>query len=85
MQITEIQIFKYEDELCSANIIIDDLFMIQLGNDGKFSIPLPNDSFWIDEDIQEQACAEFNVDEIVETLNIPAGSELEAMPMAHVI
>jgi len=75
MKVTQIQIFEYEDDDFSANIVIDDKFMIQLGTDGEFSIPAANLASWGSDQDQDFARDNLNEDEIAESLEIPSSKE----------
>lgn len=72
-EITDIQVFKYQDPMWdieySANVAINDQFMIQLGTDGKWSIPHPDEACWKDEDAQGNAYESLDVDNLVELLS----------------
>ena len=80
MKVTQIQIFEFrDDEIAidefSANIIIDDKFMIQLGTDGEFSIPAANLAAWGDDEAQDYARDHLNEDEVAESLGIPTDKD----------
>ena len=75
VKVTQIQIFEYEGDDFSANIVIDDKFMIQLGTDGEFSIPAANLAAWGCDEAQDYARDHFNEDEIAESLEIPSSKE----------
>jgi len=71
IKITEIQIYKNTDANTdfSANIVINDDFIIQRGSNGKLTIPDSNLNYWEKESVQDYA-ANLNVDEILESLGL---------------
>ncbi len=92
MEITDIQIWQPKapngerHSEFSANIAIDDTWMIQLGTTGEFSIPGGHLAAWKDEDAQDQACDTYDPDEIAQELRIPTTVEgLRALGGAHMI
>jgi len=76
-EITEVQVFKgWDDQLnptaektYSANVAVDDKFMIQLGADGEWDIPHSDEACWNDENEQDQAHESLNAADLVEALN----------------
>ncbi len=86
MQITDIQIFAQprhgdeEEQRFSANVAVDNKWLIQLGDTGEFSIPESNLAAWQDEEDQDYACENYDPDEIAKELKIPTDLEsLRAM------
>ncbi len=81
MKITEIQIFDYshihdcDHGEFSANIIIDNKWVLQIGTDGRFSIPSPEEACCEWEEDQEGAQKNYSADEIAEKLEIPTTLE----------
>ena len=71
MKITQIQVFNHDGQDFSANIAIDDKFMIQLGTDGEFSIPSSNEAVWSSDGEQDFAKENYDAGEIVSLLEIP--------------
>lgn len=81
--VTDIQIFDYKNysqtnddgdfKTCfefSANIVINNLFIVQLGSDGHFDIPTSDECFWGSEDIQDHAVKNYILDDIIEQTGI---------------
>jgi len=68
LKVTEIQIFG-KDEF-SANIAINDKFMIQRGTDGEYSIPHPDTACWGNEDAQRFAHEEYNAADMAKELKL---------------
>lgn len=74
MRITDVQVFERGDAF-SANIGIDDQFMLHLSEDGVFSIPESNEAIWQDELSQDTAHALIYVEKLVDLLRIPSDKE----------
>ena len=82
-EITDIQLFDYcdyeqinDEGDCekkysfSANIAINNTFMIQLGTDGEFSIPTSEEARWNDARMQDLMFEEQDADDIAGSLNV---------------
>jgi len=74
-KVTDIQIFKSNADCdgkvrFSANIAINDKFMIQRGTDGEYSIPSSNLANWNSQEEQDYAAGSYNADELAETLKL---------------
>lgn len=74
MEITDSQIWDMGDTF-SANFAIDDRWLIQLGDDGRFAIPRGEEAFWSTEEAQDAACEEFDAAEVADLLEIPDSKE----------
>lgn len=74
MEITNTQIHAaiIDEKLSfSMNYAIDDSFMIQLGEDGKFSIPTGNEASWNDAAKQDAAFEQYDANELAKELGLP--------------
>ncbi|EOW3941378.1 TPA: hypothetical protein ACF39K_003949 [Vibrio parahaemolyticus] len=71
LEVTDVQVFAG----ASANVAINDSFMIQLGSYGKWSIPSSYEASWDDDSEQDSACETYNADEIAERLDLVADIE----------
>jgi len=73
MKITDIQLFKCSeswDEIQkhSANVAIDDKFMIQLGSDDVWSIPHSDIAAWDDDSDQDNASQKYDAQGLADSL-----------------
>jgi hypothetical protein len=50
----------------SVDFIVDDRFMLQLGEDGQFSIPAALNAYWRDEDAQDDAADTLDAEDVAE-------------------
>jgi hypothetical protein len=83
-KITDLQIFNMADDESaednfSANIAVNDAFMIQLGTDGEYSIPSSNLAAWLENDVQDQAAEDYEIDDLVEALGLPASPTISEL------
>lgn len=69
LKVTEIQIFNYGDKF-SANIAINNEFMIQRGTDGEYTIPDSNEATWGSDEKQDEAAEKYNADKLAINLRI---------------
>lgn len=74
-EVSDVQVWKYDNGDFSANFAIDNKFMIQLGTDGEFSLPSSNEAAWDNDDDQDFAYSSFKVEDIVEKFSLPTSLE----------
>ena len=77
-KVTNIEIFEYSFEgveSFSANIVIDDKFLLQLGTDSDFDIPCAKLAVWNSDSDQDEARDTINVDQLVSELKIPTSKD----------
>jgi len=67
-EITELQVYRW-DEKHSANVAINDKFMLQLGTDGAWDIPHSDEACWNDESEQNRAHENLNAADLAEALS----------------
>ena len=84
MKIEKVQIFNYpEDEMFeesySANIFVSDGFVLQIGTDGKFSIPFGRECSSTTEEAQDNANEEFCEDFIALSLGLSEGMSYQQL------
>jgi hypothetical protein len=70
MKITSIHLYNHVDLGFSADVAIDEQWLIQI-EDGEFSIPEGDVRCWSDRDAQDTARAEHNADDVARKLSIP--------------
>jgi len=70
MNITDVQVFQAGTAF-SVNFAIDGSWMIQLGTDGRFSIPKAAEAAWSDDLDQDRAARQYDAKEIAELLDLP--------------
>jgi hypothetical protein len=75
LKVTDIQIFDSKDPETgnvewSANVAINDDFMLQIGTDGSFEIPGSHLAAWNDDNKQDDAAEKYDADELAETLGL---------------
>lgn len=83
-KVTDVQIFGDYPDTFSANIAINDLFMIQRGTDGSYSIPRGDLACWDNKFDQDFASKKFDADQLADELDldkvIQAEREVEKSP-----